>query len=382
MGIKMGSPYFKIKKSFEQNGGAVLSSNYPLYGSMSARVMNILKGFTPDIQVYSIDEAFLEFTRCAASRTPQGRKELCENIINRVFQWTGLPVSVGLGPTKTLAKAASKAAKTMHWHACSFMHPRVRKKGLENLKLSDIWGIGRAGVKNLNSLDIFSVSGFINAPEQWIRSVLGVNAQRTLKELKGIVFYTLYHDAGDAKSIACSRSFTQAVNNLSDAEDIISALTVRAAQKLRANKRAASAVSVYASSGRFYDSGPSKKGRTFSACLAAELDCPSQWEAHILKKSLYCLRCIFRPGIKKAGITLFDLTDPGKTQLSLFSTDQPGLRNTLKSLNNAVDFINSKQGSGTLYYGVQSKSVKNMTKQEFLSKKYTTSWADLPEVKA
>lgn len=381
MNIKMGSPYFKIKDQFAAAGGIALSSNYPLYGDMSARVMSILSFFTPMIHVYSIDEAFLEFTGCACASDSGKRRALCLEIIQKVKQWTGLPVSIGLGPTKTLAKAATHFAKKRNLHAFSLLDKTLRHSALKKLTLSDIWGIGRRMVIRLNSLEIFTPLQLVNASPVWIRSCLGVNMQKTLNELNGAVSYPLFHDVTDTASVSCSRSFVKGINDIKHIESIISALMVRAVEKLREKEKFAGAISIFISTGNHIKSNK----KPYSKGLSAPIDPPSNWEPIVLKKGLTCLSKIFKPGldIKKAGVVLYELVDQDSTQLRLFSEKSLSLETPkVKALNFAVDFVNSKHGSGSLCYGIQQKCLKNMTDQKYLSANYTTSWSDIPIVKS
>ena len=308
LGIAMGEPYFKAKPLLKKYNVQVFSSNYTLYGDMSRRVMDVLQQVEPDLEIYSIDEAFISL--------PGGK---CFNRIRRgryiravVQQYTGIPVSIGFASTKTLAKLANRIAKKESLHKGVFDltdHDDIDKL-LATIKVEDIWGIGRQHTKKLNTQKIVTARDLKYADDGWIRKHLTVTGLRTVWELRGIPCVSLDKAPAPKKGIITSKSFGRPVTSIKELSEAVTTYISRAAEKLRSQHSIASSVSVFIATNRFKPEKPQ-----YSNSLMLSLPGPTSSTPILIRQALRCLRKIYKPGYeyKKAGVMLTEII-PGKWQ--------------------------------------------------------------------
>ena len=250
LGIKMGQPFYQVKKLVEKNEVAVFSSNYTLYGDMSRRVMSLLSTYAPSIDIYSIDEAFLDFTGIAEG---DELKQYAEDMVRHIKKGTGIPISLGIAPTKTLAKVASKFAKKYKAYngVCMIDTEEKRKKALQHFDISDVWGIGRKASKKLQYHGIKTAWDFVQKSQTWVRNILTITGERTWRELRGescIETEELPHK----KSICTSRSFPdRGLNKLSDVEEAVANFAAQCSRKLREQHTVCKSITLFAYTSRF-----------------------------------------------------------------------------------------------------------------------------------
>ncbi len=385
IGIKMGAPAFKIRHLINAHQVAVFSSNYALYGDMSRRVMQTLSRFTDQLEIYSIDEAFLKLS----GRRQNSLTDYGENICTTVFQWTGLPVSMGIAPTKTLAKIACRLAKksalknlrrqndTQRNHnrtnrALELIDPADIQKTLAKTRIEDVWGIGRQYADRLKKYGITTALMLSRTDEQWIQKLMGINGVRIVKELQGIPCYLLETQPPPRKGITVSRTFRTEINCFNDLKAAIITYTSRAAERLRAQESAATMILVFAATNRF-------KSHYDFHTATAHLPIPTNDTSELIHYANQCLRQIYKPGIlyKKAGVLFKDLVCESPIQTGLFDTRN---RKRYRRLMQSIDTINSEMGSGTIKYAaaglVPGQKWHTLSRQR--SPAYTTNWNQIP----
>lgn len=373
LGIAMGTPVFKISGLLEMHGVRVFSSNYALYGDMSRRVMQTLSRFSPDMEVYSIDEAFLDLShlrRCDPER--YGRA-----IRRTVGKWTGIPVSVGIGETKTLAKIANRLAKksSKAGGVLNLTGSSHLDRALEMTAVEDVWGVGRRYAKFLQQHGIVNARLLRDAEQSFIRGRMGVSGIRLIEELKGVSCYVIETCPPPRKSIVVSRSFRHPVRELSDLEQAVATFASKGAAKLRRQDCVAGALTVFVSTSRF-----EKRNFYFNSYTAvlpvATSDTPELiFHARESLQTLYRRGC----GYKKAGILFKDLGPKCMIQGDLFDARD---RVRAGRLMETLDWVNARMGDGTLKFaaaGLDSTAEwKTVFKQR--SAAYTTDWHQLPAV--
>jgi DNA polymerase V len=374
LNIPMGAPTFKFKAFFNQHKVRVFSSNYSLYGDMSSRVMATLENFCPDIEIYSIDESFLFFK----STDPAKLLDIGRAIRKTVFAWTGIPVSVGFARTKTLAKVGNRLAKKDPGTngICVLDTPIQVRDGLSRTEIGDIWGIGRRYEKFLRSKHIQTASDLIAMSHTWIQRHLKITGLHTVLELGQIPCIPLEQASPPSKSLVCSRSFGTGVNDLESLQEALASYVVRAGEKLRRKNLTAGCVHVFLATNRFR----SEPQYTESACLT--LMPATSYTPIIQSKARAILEKIYRPGytFQKVGVMLTDFATPSSRQRSFFDpSPQEKYRN--QSLMSVMDSINNQYGSTTVIPASAGLGHKKWhMRRKFLSKRYTTSWAELVEV--
>lgn len=367
LGIPMGAPAFKFAEIFKKNRVIVYSSNYALYGEMSHRVMSTLSQFSPDMEIYSIDEAFLLFNE----RPPD---DYVNHIRQTVLQWTGIPVSIGLAPTKTLAKAANKYAKKHLPKQGYFIleDPSLQQKILTEFPVEDVWGIGKQITAFLRRNDIRTAWELACADDAWIRKNLSVVVLRTVWELRGISCLSLQEAAPPKKSIVCSRSFGTEVSTEEELAEALSTYTARAAEKLRGQESAASFIEVFLHTNRF------KEGNFYANASQIVLTEPTDYTPHLIKLAKKCLHKIFKAGFtyKKVGVLLGGLVTSTSIQQDLFNQTRPSpeKRNRLMEM---LDQTNARYGADTLKLAAQGIEQGWKAKRSKCSSHYTTAWDDL-----
>ncbi|MCD6586372.1 MAG: Y-family DNA polymerase [Desulfobacteraceae bacterium] len=375
IGIKMGAPAFKIRHLINAHQVAVFSSNYALYGDMSRRVMQTLSRFTDQIEIYSIDEAFLDL-----SDFPQNTlADRGQQIAATVEQRTGIPVAIGIAPTKTLAKIASRLAKKSTIETRNRSRRVLKlattpdiKEALKAVSINDIWGIGHQYAARLNKYGITSALALSRMDEQWIQKIMGINGVRVVQELRGIPCYLLENQPTPRKGVTVSQTFRTELDCFEDLKTAIAAYTSRGAEKLRAQGSAANMMLVFAASNRF------RAHYTFHTATA-HLPVPTNDTPELIHYANQCLREIHKPGIlyKKAGIIFKDLVCESPIQTGLFDTRN---RKRSRHLMQAVDTINSEMGRGTIKYAaaglLSNQKWQPLSRQR--SPAYTTNWNHLP----
>lgn len=377
LGVTMGTPWFKMKDLARQHGILAFSSNYVLYGDMSNRVVTILRDFSPDIEVYSVDESFLRIE--AVAHLYGGVPAMGGQMRERIKQWTGLPVCVGCGPTKTLAKLANHLAKkNAVFNGVCDLHSLSRPERLQwmhKIEVGEVWGVGRRLVTRLQAMDIHTVLDLRNASPKHIRAQFGVVMERTCSELRGISCLELEDIAPPRQQIMSSRSFGAPVESVAGLSEAVSTYVARASEKLRLQASVAAAVHVFVLTNRFKDNEPQ-----YSAGRLVPLPEPSDDTLVLTQYALMGLKAIFKPGYryKKAGIMLTLLSDKSARQGSLFDDPEAQARSARRMA--ALDAINRQFGRDTLRSGASGTARRWGTRSENRSPRYTTRWDELPQV--
>ncbi len=368
LGIKMGDPEFQIRHLIKRHGIKVFSSNYTLYGDMSSRVMDTISTFG-DVEIYSIDEAFLDLTPVSDARTA-----FCQTIRQTVKQYTGIPISIGIAPTKTLAKLANKVAKKSDG-VLDLTAPDVRMDDvLDSVEVADVWGVGSANAPRLHKLGITTARKLRDVDTTWIRKRMTVVGLRTVLELRGISCLSLQAASATRKGVTSSRSFGKPVETLEALSEAVATFVSRAAGKLRREGLACGFLSVFVQTNVF-----NLKDRQYSNSCSMRLPVQSDDTPELIGHALTLLKRLFRSGFryKKAGVMMLELVRRDRTQSGLFEEVD---RERSVKLMAVVDEINSSMGRETLRYAVQGIERKQAwpTRRERLSPGYTTCWNELP----
>lgn len=381
LGIPMGEPWFKLKPYAREHGIVAFSSNYTFYGSMSARVMSVLRQFSPDVEIYSIDEAFIDLT-------PQPRAEgtaTGQEIRERIRLWTGLPVCVGIGNTKTQAKLGDWIAKhddTLGGVCDLTTMPEAEKaRRFADIEVREVWGIGRRIAERMWHMNLRTVADLMAADPRRLREHFNVVLEKTIRELQGESCVGM-EDAPPAKQqIIASRTFSEPVYTADDMAESMREYMGRAAFKLRRQGSVAGAVGVWIETNRFRTQDEQHNGsRTVTLPMATDDTGPlTVWSVAIMRR-------IFRPGIRywKSGVMLLDIRPKGQEQLGLFDTAPVFVEDRRSTLARVLDAVNAKWGRGTL--GIGSAGLAGdrrwAMRRDMLSPRYTTRWDELPVAKA
>ncbi|MGD0819199.1 MAG: Y-family DNA polymerase [Desulfomonilia bacterium] len=370
LGIKMGEPLHQCQTLIAKNKVHVFSSNFPLYGDLSARVMGTLATFTPEMEVYSIDEAFLDLTGIPENLTEYGR------IIRKtVKRWVGIPVSIGIAPTKTLAKAAAKLVKKRSEYQGVF-DITDHIETLADIDVGDVWGVGWQYTKLLRRHGILTALDLRNAPASWVRKHMTVVGLRIVMELRGTSCIPLDEGEQPKKSIMCSRSFGRKVYTLNELKEAVSAYTSRVSEKLREQNSAASIIQVMLIEFPFNDGHP----RTHFC--STTIPVATSYTPDLIRYAKALLERVYRkgPAYRKAGVMLSGICQRGQVQMNLFHTSREG-EQELK-LMQTVDEVNRRWGRGTLIHASSGFARPWWMRQTRRSPQFTTSWTDIPVVKA
>ena len=383
LGAKMAAPWVQMQDLARRHGIVALSSNYALYGDMSNRVVSILQGFTPDIEVYSIDESFLRVEHL--QQLYRSRSALGQEIRQRIAQWTGLPVCAGFGTTKTLAKLANHLAKTDPAldGVCdlSAMDDMARQGAMEKLGVNAVWGVGRRLAARLESLGIRTAWDLANADPARARQRFGVVLERTVHELQGISCLELDDLAAPRQQVMATRSFGTEVSSLAALREAVAWHVDSGATRLRAQGSVAGAVVVFIQGNRFRPTGP--QGHAGHAGTMVPLEQPRDVNRALTTAAWAGLLRIHRAGCayKKCGVMLVDISARQQRQATLFSTAAG--RSQSEKLMAAMDAINHTWGRGTLRTAAAglSQQAQWAMLSEHRSPRYTTRWDELPVVK-
>jgi DNA polymerase V len=373
LGIPMGAPAFEYRKLFEEHNVHVFSSNYALYGDMSSRVMTILGEYTPDIEIYSIDEAFLKFD---GFDKYYNLDEYGQAIHKRILRGTGIPVSIGFAPTKALAKLANRIAKKFP-ERCSNVYVMdtddKRIKALRWLKVEDVWGIGRAHAARLNRIKVFTAYDFTQLPDDWVRKNMSVVGLRLKHDLEGRV--TIGKEEVKAKqNIACTRSFEKMLTEYAPIKERIATYAGSVAEKLRHEKSHTNMICVFLQTNPFRKDLP-----MYNPSICWPTGFPTNSSLELIRMAQQALECIYKPGYhyKKAGVIVMSITPEASHQLNLFTGSNPKHRQAME----AIDKVNRSAGRKVIRFGGQSMGRVWKMKQEKLSPCYTTRLSDLLTIK-
>ena len=366
LGIKMGTPWFKLKAFAKQENVTALSSNYTLYLDMSHRVMALLSRFSPDQEIYSIDESFLDLTTFKS-------KDLIkygQQIKTKIKQWTGLPVSIGIGSTKTLSKLANHIAKknASFKGVCNLnvMDEDTLDAWMSHIPVSDVWGVGRSLTPKLNQLDIMSVLDLKHADPDYIRQQFSIVLEKTVRELNGTMCIELQDAEEPNKEIMVSRSFGRRVKDKQELIEAVTSYTSRAAERMRKQSSVATSLYIY------IRTSPHDDKKQYANGVNIPLFQPSDDTMVLTNTALLGLDYIYREGFdyQKAGITLCNLTSKHKVQGNLFN-------NTISNTRMKVlDTINQRW-KGKLKLGSEGVTKEWEMRANFKSKNYTTNWDQL-----
>ncbi len=369
--VPMGAAAFQYRDVFKKHNIAVFSSNYALYGDMSHRVMSILSSFSPDMEVYSIDEAFLHLRGFENLDLEQYGLD----IKNKVGSHTHIPISVGFAPTKTLAKLANRIAKkfpekTQGVYTIDSEDKRI--KALRWVNIEDVWGIGRRNAKKLKACGIHKAYDFVQLSDNYVKSNFSIVGLRLKKELQGqSVLRT--EDVQQKKSIATTRTFARNLTSFSDMKERVSTFACSCAEKLRRQHSACNVMMVFIRTNRYNDEQPQYRQNA-----VITLPYASNSDFTISHYAIKALEGIYKEGYayKRAGVIMMDFVPEEAIQLNLFSSENAKYKPLMK----ALDAINNKYGHKKVKLGSQNISKTWIMRQEKLSKHYTTDWNELLEV--
>ncbi len=372
LGIAMGTPLFKCASLVKIHDIAVRSSNYTLYGDMSDRVMQILARFTPDLEVYSIDEAFLSL----AGFQRRGLTDYARTIRATVHTWTGIPITIGIGATKLQAKIAAHIGKKEpgHGHVFNLLDVDDVDAVLDTIAVGDLWGIGGQSAKALGRAGIHTAREFKYAEPVWVRKRLHVVGRRLQLELQGVSSLPLEEMAAK-KSICCSRSFGRPVTSLDDLREAVALYATHAAEKLRKQRSFASALSVFLTTNRFKPHEPQ-----YARSMQFTIPRPTSDTLELIDYAHRCLDQIYQPGyrFKKAGIILLDLIPSDRFQADMFWPELPEKRARLMEV---VDQINTRYGPHKIAPAAIGRNTSWHMRRTMKSPNYTTDWRELPLVR-
>ena len=376
LGVPMGAPWFQLKDLAKQHGIIAKSSNYTLYGDMSQRMHSVIAQFSPDQEIYSIDESFLDLTGFNLDLVDYGQQ-----IRERVRQWIGVPVCVGIGSTKTLAKLANHAAKkalvpTMADGVCDLnqLASSDLKQLLCILDVGEVWGIGKRISARLNELGVHTVQQLKDSSQIWIKKEFNVVVARTVAELNDESCLELEDVASPKKQIVSSRSFGQPILTLEDMNEAVVSYASRAAEKLRKQGSVAGAIQVFVETNRFKPNEPQ-----YNNAVTVKLLKPSSNSFLLGEAAIYGMRKIFKYGYayKKCGVMLMDLVPEGSVPVDLFSGfDEPETKRA-KNLMATLDEINSRMGRGTVRSAGEGVQKAWAMRSDNKSKAFTTDWKQL-----
>ena len=375
VGIKMGVPFFEVKKIVKQNNVKVFSSNYTLYANISSRVMGVLKNYCDQLEIYSVDEAFLILNKYSDRSFHQRAMQIKKT----VKKWIGVPVSIGIANNKTLSKIANHLAKKdeLGTQVVELLDRRQIEIALKVLEVGDIWGIGSRISKFLQSNSIKTAYDLYSSDPRWVRQHLGVVGERTYRELHGEMCFPIIESPEAKKQCRVSRSFESYVENFKELEQRIISYATRASEKIRSDHLQAKRITVFIRSNKF-----NRKNQPYYGDKTYSFISPTNDLFEIVRLAVKALGSIYKPGIKykKAGILLSDLSSEGIYNRDLFfQRSEKGLLKKIK-VNRVFDRLNSRYGSGTICIAKENYEKFYLTRRKNLSPAYTSSFFDLPVV--
>jgi DNA polymerase V len=376
LGVPMGVPYFQIKDIVKQHDIQCFSSNFPLYSNISQRILGVLQQYAPQIEVYSIDEAFMDL-----SQLPQQNMNTWGNSLHEGIQKDiGMPVSVGIAPTKTLAKLASGYAKN-HKKTC-VLSPEADDTAyqavLSATQVEDVWGVGRKVAPRLRQAGVRTALQLSQTPEAWLHQQLGISGVRMKAELKGRQMYAFEEERALQKTIMASRSFGHTIKNYHELETAVSSFVSQMAFRLRKFEQCAASCGLYV---RY----KTPNHETKSQSSYVRLSVATNDTAELISATMQLLQKMYDPevGYLKAGVFANHLSSANICQVDLFDVLSPAQRKRRGALMGAIDAINNRYGEQTIHIGtIDQKATRWHAKKKRMSPAYTTSWSELPLVYA
>lgn len=374
MGIKMGTPFFKIRDKVESGNLIVRSSNYSLYGDLSSRVMSILAAAVPKIEIYSIDEAYL----CVDGIDKKKLEVLCLELVRRIRKWVGIPVSIGIASTKTLAKVANHFAKKYPGYkgVCRIATEEQRVKALKLTPIGDVWGIGRRVAPRLLAMGLTTAFDYVSMPQDWVYKNLGLGGLRVWNELNGKESVEEERDEA-RQSICTSRSFAETITDIQELSARVSDFAAKCAEKLRQDGTAAYCINTFLYTNRFREDKP----QDFPDATI-RLDMPASSTQEVVSAALKALKLIWKPGFeyKKAGVVVFDIVNSDERQLTLFETDS-AKKEKQDVLSQVMDNVNVSSGQNVLRVATQRPGhYADGIRREHASRLFSTDWDSIIEI--
>ena len=371
LGIKMGEPYFKARNIIIKNNVQVFSSNYSLYGDISRRVMRTLKRFNSKIEVYSIDEAFLDLSNFSDKEV----KDVGKEIRNTVLQWTGIPTSIGIAETKTLSKVANHIAKKQKSGVVSLVNIKDLDPILEKVEVRDIWGVGKQLSKFYIKNGIYNAKQLKNASNTWIKKTKNVLSSRTAMELRGVPCIEIETKQAKRKSCCVSRSFGKKVEKLRELKESVTSYCLNAAEKIRSESLVCKSITVFIRTSPFQN-----KGIFYSNSKTIDFPIATNNSIEIVKNALTGLDLIYKDGFKyqKAGIILSGLSDSEKGNSLFKSTKDERIKNLMQSIDNT----NYRYGRSTISLASAGINKKWSMRRQYSSKIDTADFYSLPKIVA
>ena len=371
LGIKMGEPYFKAKKIITKSNVHVFSSNYSLYGDISRRVMKTLKHFAPEMEIYSIDEAFLNLSIVPDNEILQFGKKIRDTVL----RWVGIPTSIGIATTKTLSKIANHIAKKEKSGVVSLVNKKNIDRILEKIEIRDVWGVGRQLSKFYINNGIFNANQLKNISNNWIKKNSNVLGSRTAMELRGASCISLEITQSKRKSCCVSRSFGKKVERLQELKESITNHCLNAAEKIRSESLLTKSITIFIRTSPFQ-----KMEIHYSNSKTIDFPIATDNSIEIVKSAILGLKLIFKKGYKyqKSGIILSGLYESRSYNNNLFSSTKD---KKTKDLMRSIDYTNFRYGRSTLSLAVALSKKKWKTKKQYFSKIDTTNFDCLPTVK-
>ncbi len=368
LGIRMGEPYFKVKDLVKKNNVQIFSSNYALYGDLSRRVMKVLKGFTDKIEIYSIDEAFLDLSHIKDEHVEEYGKQIRE----RVLKWTGIPTSVGISNTKTLSKVANHIAKK-NKAGVIFLKENIDNI-LKDFDIADVWGVGKQLSKLYIKNGIDNAYKLKNISNTWVKKSTNVLGAKTVMELRGISCIDLETEETRRKSCCVSRSFGKKVESLDKLKESITTHCLNASEKIRTDKQTTRAVTIFIRTSPF-----DKNRKYYSNSITIELPVATNNSIELVKTAITGLGKIYKYGYfyQKAGVILSKLRDASEKELNLLA---PILENKSQPLMRAIDFTNAKYGRNAISIAQAGISNDWKMRREHSSRIDTASFDFLPKI--
>jgi DNA polymerase V len=378
LGIKMGEPYFKVKELIEKNQVQVFSSNYELYGDISNRVMNTLFTFTPDVEIYSIDEAFLNLRNLIISDFTKKGLEIRSRILN----WIGIPVSVGIAPTKTLCKIANELVKkNKDYNGVLSLIDKSEKELDEILKqidVSDVWGIGRQYSKQLYLDNIKTAYDFKYSNPQYIQKIMTINGIRTQQELRGISCIPIMHEIPDKKGICSSRSFGRSVTNFNELKEALSSYITTASEKLRSQNSKCYKITIFIRTNHFRIND-----KQYSNARSYKFLESTSYTPDLIKVGTSLLKQIYKEGYnyQKAGVFLTEIVPENEIQNTLFNVDIFQYKSPKKDLLiRKIDEVNSRFGNNSIIFASSGIKKEWKMKTEKRSPRFTTNLKEILQI--
>jgi len=370
LGIKMGEPYFKAKDIIIKNKVEVFSSNYSLYGDLSRRVMRTLKRFNTEIEVYSIDEAFIDLSNFLDSEVEKVGREIRETIL----QWTGIPTSIGIAKTKTLSKVANHIAKKKQSGVTSLIGIENLDPILEKVEINDVWGVGKQLTKFYQKNGIYNAKQLKNKSNTWIKKCSNVLSSRTAMELRGIPCINLETTQTKRKSCVVSRSFGKRIEKFQELKEAVANYCLNASEKIRSESLVAKAITVFVRTSPFQ-----KDYGYYSNTKTVDFPIATNNSIEIVKTAVSILKNIFKIGYRyqKAGVMLIGLRNEDGRK-NLFSSEKD---EKIKKLMQSIDNTNYRYGRSTLSLASAGVHKKWNMRRQYSSKIDTADFYCLPEIK-